>query len=346
MQTWEATPIRDVKDLEERLSRPTEGVTRTLSQLQGDILILGVGGKMGPTLARMAKRASEAAGVDRKIICVARFSQAGLEARLQSFGLETIPCDLLDPVAISQLPTAPNVVFMAGMKFGTSEDASLTWVMNVDMPALVCRRFSGSKIVAFSTGNVYPLAPVTGGGACETDPVGPVGEYAMSCLGREQIFQYYSHTAGTPVALLRLSYAVEMRYGVLVDIARRVYNGEPIDLKMGNMVAIWQGDANAMSLQAFDHVANPPCILNITGPDMLSIRQIALVYGEIFNKKVTYTDSESGQALISNAQKAHRLFGYPQVPIAQVIAWCADWVARNGESLNKPTHFETTDGKF
>jgi len=338
--------LNDVTELEERLSEPTEGVIETLRRLEGDILILGIGGKMGPTLGRMAKRASDLAGVRRRVIGVSRFTEGGLESDLQAYGIETLRCDLLDPDELDRLPDVSNIVYMAGMKFGTTGQESLTWAMNAHLPGLVCRRFRHSRIVAFSTGNVYPLVPVTRGGSLETDLLEPVGDYAMSCLGRERIFEHYSRTLGMPVALIRLSYAVEMRYGVLVDIAARVFAREPIDLTMGNMVAIWQGDANAMSLQAFDHVASPPFVVNVTGPEILSVRHVASEFGRLLGRDVQFTGTESGVALIVSAQKAHRLFGYPRVPISQVLSWCADWVARGGETLGKPTHFETVDGKF
>ena len=346
MTSAESDTIRDVEDLEERLSLPSEAVADALQRLKGDILVLGVGGKMGPTLARMARRASDMAGVKRRIIGVSRFSNGGLEARLRAHGIEPIPCDLLDPDALARLPDAANIVYMAGMKFGSTGQEALTWAMNAHLPGLVCRRFPESRIVAFSTGNVYPLVPVARGGSREEDVLQPVGEYAMSCLGRERIFEHYSRTLGQPVALLRLSYAVEMRYGVLVDIAARVRNEEPIDLAMGSMVALWQGDANAMALQAFDLAASPPFVVNITGPEILSVRQVAMEMGRLLDRPVRFTREESGAALISCAQKAHRLFGYPRIPIAQAIVWTADWVARGGETLGKPTHFETTDGKF
>ena len=339
-------PIHDAAELEDRLSEPTPGVVATMRRLQGDILVLGVGGKMGPTLARMAKRATDLAGVQRRVIAVSRFSKGGLEAELQSHGIETRRCDLLDPDQLDSLPDAPHIVYMAGMKFGATGNESLTWAMNAHLPGLVCRRFRRSRIVAFSTGNVYPLAPVTSGGSLETDPLNPVGEYAMSCLGRERIFEHYSRTLGIPVSIIRLSYAVEMRYGVLIDIASRVFAEEPIDLTMGNMVAIWQADANAMSLQAFDHAASPPFVVNVTGPEILSVRQVASEFGRLLDREVRFAGVESGVALISNARKAQMLFGYPAVPISSVIAWCAEWVARGGETLGKPTHFETTDGKF
>ena len=338
--------IRNISELDGLLSDPSAGVVEAMRRLEGDILLLGVGGKMGPTLGWMAKRASQMAGTKRRIIGASRFSKDGLEDVLQAHGIETIPCDLLDADSLDRLPDVPNIVYMAGMKFGATGNEALTWAMNAHLPGLVARRFRKSRIVAFSTGNVYPLVPVTRGGSTEEDPLQPIGEYAMSCLGRERILEHFSRTLEIPMAILRLSYAVEMRYGVLADIATQVLNEQPIDLKMGSFVAIWQGDANAMALQAFDHVSTPPTVLNLTGPEILSVRQVTEEFGRLLGREVRFTGEECGKALISSARKAHGLFGYPRVPISQVISWTADWVSRGGETLGKPTHFETTDGRF
>ena len=339
--------VKDVADLEERLSEPTPGVIETFKRLKGDVIVLGVGGKMGPTLARMATRASQQAGGSRKIIGVSRFgSSGGLKDRLESWGVQTISADILDRKALDKLPDAPNVVYMAGMKFGSTGAEALTWAMNSYLPGLVCERYRASKIVAFSTGNVYPLSPVTGGGSTESDPTGPVGEYAMSCLGRERIFEHFSRTLNIPLVLLRLNYATEMRYGVLFDVATKVWNNEPVDITMGNFNAIWQGDANAMSLQCFDHVSSPPFVINIAGPELLSIRRLAEGFGALMKKPVKIEGAEAGDALTSNGQLCHKLFGYPRVSIQHVLKWTADWVMRGGESLGKPTHFEARDGKF
>lgn len=317
-----------------------------MRRVEGDILVLGVGGKMGPTLARMAVRASEAAGVRGRVIGVARYSTAGLEARLRGWGVETVQCDLLDREGLRRLPDAPNVIYMAGMKFGATGQESLTWAMNSYLPGMVCERFGTSRIVAFSTGNVYPLTPVCKGGCLETDPVGPVGEYAMSCLGRERIFEHFSRTLGTRAATLRLTYANEMRYGVLVDLARKVFEGRPIDLGMGHVNVIWQGDANAMALQSLEVAASPPVVLNITGPELLSVRRVCEQYGQWLEKPVTFTGQESPDALLINAQVSHAIFGYPRINAEQIMRWATDWVKRGGESLGKPTHFEVRDGKF
>ncbi|MBI3876976.1 MAG: NAD-dependent epimerase/dehydratase family protein [Verrucomicrobia bacterium] len=314
--------------------------------LKSDLLLLGVAGKMGPTLARMAKRASDAAGVKRRVIGVSRFSNAAEAEKLRAVGVETIQCDLLDEAAVNKLPDVPNVLFMAGMKFGATGNESLTWAMNVHVPSLVCRRFAHSRIVAFSTGNVYGLTPVARAGSVEADTPAPVGEYAMSCLGRERMFEHFSRAMHIPVALIRLNYAVELRYGVLVDLARKVWAGEPVPLAMGHFNCLWQGDANAMTLAAFAHTSMPPFVLNMTGPELLNVRAVCEGFAKRLNRRVTFTGSETATALLSNARKCFQLFGPPRVGVEQMMDWIADWVMRGHASLGKPTHFESRDGKF
>jgi nucleoside-diphosphate-sugar epimerase len=340
------TAIATTEELEAFLSEPEAALVETMRALEGDIIVLGVGGKMGPTLARMARRASDAAGRGRRVIGVARFSYSGEREKLEAHGIETIACDLLDEVAVERLPDAENVVYMAGMKFGASENASLTWAMNAWLPGMVCRRFAGARIAAFSTGNVYGLTPVTRGGSLETDAVAPAGEYAMSCLGRERMLEYFSRRDGTRVALIRLNYACELRYGVLVDIAQRVWSGEAIDLTMGHFNAIWQGDANAWSLRALAHTGSPPIILNVTGPGMVSVRAVAEEFGQRMGRAAKFIGTESGNALLSNAGRAEALFGKTRVNVEQMIGWIAEWTKRGGARLGKPTHFETRDGRF
>lgn len=338
--------IEDVAQLDEVLSEPSAAAIAALRELPGDIVVLGVGGKMGPTLARMARRASTAAGVERRVFGVSRFSEKGLPAQLAAWGIEPISADLLDRSAYEQLPDAANVVYMAGMKFGTSGQESLTWAMNAHMPALVCERYPSSRIVAFSTGNVYPLSPSTGRGSCESDPPGPIGEYAMSCLARERIFEHFSRTRGTRVALLRLNYATELRYGVLVDIAARVSSGRAVPLAMGYLNAIWQGDACAMSLQALAHAASPALVLNIAGPDVLSVRAVAEEFGRRMEMTARFDGTEATDALLSDARRAFDLFGPPRVSTDQMISWIADWTRCGGATLGKPTHFEERTGRF
>jgi nucleoside-diphosphate-sugar epimerase len=338
--------VESTAQLEDLLSEPTPGVVDAVARLDGDLLLLGAGGKMGPSLARMARRAADAVGRPRRVVAVSRFSSAEVEARLRGRGVETVRCDLLDRAALAALPDAPNVIYMPGMKFGATGQKALTWAMNAYLPGTVCERYRHSRIVAFSTGNVYGLAPVALGGSVEADELRPAGDYAMSCVGRERVLEHFSRRDGIPMTVLRLNYANELRYGVLVDIARRVQAGEAVDVGMGFVNALWQGDANAMALQAFAQAASPPTVLNLAGPELLSVRRLAQQFGELFGKPVRCTGTEAAQALISNGQLAHRLFGYPRVGVAQLVQWIADWVARGGECLDKPTHFEVQDGNF
>lgn len=335
-----------VVELEDRLSEPTAGVIETLHAVSGDLLFLGVAGKMGPTLARMAKRASDAAGTPRRVIGVSRFSDASQVASLNSHGIETIRCDLMDEAAVAHLPEVANVIYCAAMKFGATGNEALTWAMNTWLPSVVCRKFRRSRIVAFSTGNVYGLVPVSSGGSVETDTPQPVGEYAMSCLGRERMFEHFSRTLGIPTALLRLNYACELRYGVLVDLARKVWTGQPVDLGMGWFNCLWQGDANAMTLQSLALTATPPSRLNLTGPELLGVRAVAEKLGRRMNRPVTFTGEEGASALLNNAGEALRRFGPPRVTAGELLNWVADWVMRGGPDLGKPTHFESRDGRF
>jgi len=342
----EKTSIRDVPELEELLSEPAEATVRALTELEGDIVVLGVAGKMGPTLARVAKRASETANVERRVIGVSRFSTPGLERQLTEWGIETVRCDLLDRKSLAELPEAANVVHMAGMKFGSTGQESLTWAMNSYLPGLVSERYCKSRIAVFSTGNVYGLTPVSQGGSCEGDELNPAGEYAMSCLGRERIFEHFSRTSNIPMTILRLNYATELRYGVLVDIAHRVHAGEVVPLAMGYLNAIWQGDACDMSLQSLLHASVPPLVVNIAGPELLSVRKIAEEFAEKLGKSVRFERVEATDALLSNAERAYRLFGRPHVSAEQLTSWIADWVSRRGATLAKPTHFEERSGRF
>jgi nucleoside-diphosphate-sugar epimerase len=340
------THIQDIEELEDLLSKPTSETIEAMGKLKGDIVILGVGGKMGPTLARMAKRASDLAGVSRRVIGVSRFSSASLPAHLQSWGIETYSCDLLDRTASFELPDAANVVYMAGMKFGSTNQEARTWAMNTFLPGLISERYRNSKIVVFSTGNVYGLSPVNLGGSLETDELHPVGDYAMSCLGRERIFEHFSRTYQIPMSIIRLNYATELRYGVLLDIAERVLSGDSVSLQMGHLNAIWQADATAMSLRSLLHASSPPFVINIAGPELMSVRRIATEFAERFDRDICFEGVESGDAILSNSQTSFRLFGYPTVTAGQMIAWVADWAIRGGEKLGKRTHFEVRSGSF
>lgn len=332
-------------ELQDRLSEPTPAVVQTLARLPGDLLFLGVAGKMGPTLARMARRASDLAGVRRRIFGFSRFSGGG-ESELRDAGIEPIRGDLLNEADVASLPEADNIVYMPGRKFGSTGDEATTWAINCYLPSLVCRRFPRSKIVAFSTGNVYPFSPIASGGPTETSPLNPVGEYGMSALGRERMFEYFSRRDGIPVAIICLNYAVDLRYGVLVDLAQKIQAGESVDLSMGYFNCIWQGDANAMTLRAFDYVASPPRRFNVTGPDTLRVRDVCEKLGRRLGVAPRFHGSEADTALLSNAQQTIRVLGPLTVSTETLIDWVAEWIMAGGELLNKPTHFEARDGKF
>jgi nucleoside-diphosphate-sugar epimerase len=338
--------INTVEELDEQLSRPTTADVAAVSELRGDILILGAAGKMGPSLAKLARRAILEARVTKRVIAVARFSDPKIRSDLEKAGIDTITCDLLKPGALASLPNVENVIFMAARKFGTSGSEHLTWAMNTFLPGLVAERYRESRIVAFSTGNVYGLQPISSGGATEVTPIAPVGEYAQSALGRERMFEYGSSRWKTPVALLRLNYAVELRYGVLVDIALKVFNRDAVDLQMGYVNVIWQRDANSQCLRSFAHCQSPPLVLNITGPETLSVREIAEEFGRRFEIEPIFSGNESHVAILSNAAKSTSLFGPPSVCPDHLIKWIAQWIANQGAILNKPTHFEVQDGKF
>jgi nucleoside-diphosphate-sugar epimerase len=338
--------ISSVTELEERLATPSRALIDEMSRLDGDILVLGAGGKMGPSLVRLACSAIARASVDKRVTAVSRFGNQRLREELEQAGAETVALDLLEPGALEALPDTANVIYMVAMKFGTSGNEHLTWAQNAFLPGLTGRRFQGSRIVAFSTGNVYPLVPVRSGGSKETDPVGPLGEYAQSCLGRERLFEYASHSYGTQVLLLRLNYAVELRYGTLVDIALAISKGEPIDVSMGHMNVIWQGDANEVALRSLSLCSSPPTVLNVTGPEIVSVRRVAQALGERLGIEPVLVGEEQETALLGNAGKAHKLFGYPSVPLERMVEWVADWVKAGGETHGKPTKFGVRSGKF
>lgn len=332
--------------LEEALSRPTPELVEFMERLDGDILFLGVSGKMGISMASMAKRACQQAGAKKRVIGVSRFSNAANREYLEGLGIEVIAGDLLSQEFLSSLPDCQNVVYLAGTKFGTQGNEAYTWAMNAYLPGLIIERFKSARIVALSTGCVYPLVNTESGGSVESDEVGPIGEYAQSCLGRERMFEFGSISHDTPVVLIRLNYAVEMRYGVLIDIATKVWEEESIDVTMGHANVIWQGDANALILRAFDLCESPARHLNVTGPETLSIRLVAEQFGRLLGKEPKIVGEEASSALLSNASNLFEELGKPIVSIEQIIEWTARWIGDGGRQLGKPTHFEVRDGQY
>jgi len=301
---------------------------------------------MGPGLARVAKQAIDKAGINKKIIGVARFSEPGLQEQLNSEGIETISADLLNEDDLQALPQEKNVLYLAGTKFGTTGKESLTWAMNSYLPGRVAQKFKNSRIVVFSTGNVYPLVPVVSGGATEDLPPEPIGEYAQSCLGRERIFQYFSLKNNTPVLIYRLNYANDVTYGVLHEIAKSVKENQPVDLSMGTASVIWQGDANEIAIRCLKHCSAPAKILNVTGPETVSLRWLAEQFGKMLGVTPEFINEERSTSFLSNAAESFRLFGYPKVTLKQMMEVILEWLNEGGKTLNKPTHFSERKGKY
>lgn len=337
--TLRVSAVHNVAELEEALSRPSDADVECARRLEGDILILGASGKMGPSLAGLCRRAWDAAGIPRRVIAVSRHPSAVK-------GIESIACDLLDRAAVARLPLCPNVLYLAGRKFGSAGNPELTWAMNAVVPAMVAERYAASRMVVFSTGNVYALREPASSGSREGDAPAPVGEYAQSCLGRERVFEYFSRTHGLRCVLFRLNYAVDLRYGVLVDIARKVFAGEPVDLTVPAFNVIWQRDANSYALRSLEYCETPARALNITGAEIWTVREAAEFFARRFGKPCRFAGAEGGVALLSDASASHALMGPPSVAGLALAEMVADWVAMGGASLDKPTHFEVADGKF
>jgi nucleoside-diphosphate-sugar epimerase len=341
----------DEAELDELLSRPRDDTVAALVACDGDVVVLGAGGKMGPTLARLVARAAAEADAHagrptRRVIAVSRFSSGAARQSLEEAGVETISCDLLDRDAVRRLPDAPNVIFMAGQKFGTNEAPAMTWAMNTIVPATCIERYAGARIVAFSTGNVYPLSPVARGGARESDAVEPIGEYAASCVGRERIFELAADRDQTRVAIVRLNYAIDLRYGVLTDLAVKVLRYEPIDLRMGHVNVIWQGDANRIAVECLPRAGAPPFVVNVTGRDVLSVRDLATRLGDRLGRPPVFSGTEAPDALLSNTELMASAFAPAELPLDWMLAWVAEWVRDGRPMLGRPTHFEERAGRF
>ncbi|WP_116949089.1 NAD-dependent epimerase/dehydratase family protein [Jiangella endophytica] len=338
--------MRSIDELDERLSRPRPELVQDLRRLDGDLVVIGASGKLGVSLVRLAVRGIEAAGTGARVIAVSRYGGPGAREAMEATGAEVVAADVTDDDALAALPDAANVVYLVGAKFGTEGNQAGTWETNVYLPGRVARRYAGSRISALSTGNVYPLVDVGSGGATEDTLPGPIGEYAMSCLGRERVLEAASQRDGTPVAIIRLNYAVEMRYGVLVDLAQAIDAGGPVDVTMGSLNLVWQGYTNEVTLRALLHASTPPLLLNVTGPETLGVRRLASDLSAALDKPVTFTGEEATTALLANAQRCHGLFGYPDVTVPELVEATAHWVRAGLPTLGKPTKFQRRDGKF
>ncbi|MFN0291977.1 NAD-dependent epimerase/dehydratase family protein [Pedobacter helvus] len=338
--------MEDLKALEERYTRPSEALIADVKKIKGDIVLLGIGGKMGPSMGKLLVDALREAGMPNRVIGISRFSNPQAKEELLAVGIEVIACDLLNDEELFNLPDAPNVIYLAGNKFGTTGKENFTWAMNAYLPGRVAEKYKNSNIVVFSSGNVLPFVPVTSGGVSEETTPEPIGEYAQSCLGRERIFEYFAHKNQTPTLIYRLNYAVDFRYGVVMEIAKSILAGKEIDLSTENVNVIWQGDANEIAIRSLLHCTAPAKILNVTGPEILSIRWIAQQFANIFNIEPKFVNEPVGTALLNNASECHRIFGYPKVTIREIIDITATWLSNGGDEFGKATHFQERGGKF
>jgi len=338
--------MKDLHQLELELTKPSAALIADIKKIDGDIIFLGIGGKMGPSMGKLAVDAIKAAGITKRVIGVSRFSDEKAKAQLEAYGLETITCDLLDDAQLQALPYAKNIIYLAGNKFGTTGKEGFTWAMNAYLPGRVAEKYKDSNIVAFSSGNVLPFVQVTSGGVSEETTPEPIGEYAQSCLGRERVFEYFAQKNHTPTLIYRLNYAVDFRYGVMMEIAKSVLNEKEIDLRTENVNVIWQGDANEIALRSLLHCEAPAKILNVTGPEILSIKWIAEQFAALFNKTPKFIYESAGTALLNNASACHKLFGYPKVTVREIIDITATWLLQGGEEFGKATHFQERGGKF
>ena len=338
--------IKTIAELEKQLSEPSERLIKDISKIRGNIMILGLGGKMGPTLAKLAKNAIDSAGISKKVMGASRFSDEVLYQELNDFGIECIKTDLLNDTSLMELPDVENIIYMAGNKFGTLGNEHFTWAMNAYLPGRVAEKYKNSNIVVFSTGNVYPFMPIDSGGAKETITPSPIGEYAQSCLGRERVFEHFAIKNGTKMLLYRLNYALDLRYGVLLEVAKLVNDQKPIDLGMGYANVIWQGDANEYAIRSLLHCESPAKKLNVTGPETIAIRWLAEEFGKLLGKTAVFENEPAESALLNNSRQAYELFGLPFVKLEDMIQWTADWIQLGGQQLNKPTHFQERKGNF
>ena len=326
--------------------KPSQHLIQDIAQIKGDILILGAGGKMGPAMAKLAKEAINESGVTKKVIAVSRFSDESVLKDLNEAGVETIKADLLNQADLNKIPNVPNVIYLAGQKFGTSGNESYTWIMNTFLPGSIADKFKESNIVVFSSGNIYPLSYVGKGGVTEEVPTSPIGEYAQTCLGRERVFEHFANKNNTPILFFRLNYANDVTYGILLEIAKSVYESKEIDLTMGNVNVIWQGDANEIAIRSLLHCSVPSKILNVTGPETISVRWLAEEFGKLFDIAPVFINSEKSDALLSNAAECFKLFGYPKVTLMQMTELIGTWLKEGGKTIDKPTHFQEREGNF